>query len=134
MHNRMLKPSNFPVNVGTEEGREAVKNWLWNHNGDDSFQAGGICGIGVASGGQWHKIPQTETNDAAGVTDMYYVHEWGTQVDHALTIVGYDDRIEFDLDKDGITGETDDDADELGAWIIVNHVSCSMSLNSRFRV
>ncbi|MBQ2123181.1 MAG: DUF5013 domain-containing protein [Bacteroidaceae bacterium] len=118
MHNRMLKPSNFPVNVGTEEGREAVKNWLWNHNGDDSFQAGGICGIGVASGGQWHKIPSTDANNAAGVTDMYYVHEWGTQVDHALTIVGYDDRIEFDLDNDDIPGEAD--ADELGAWIIVN--------------
>ena len=118
MHNRMLKPSNFPVNVGTEEGREAVKNWLWNHNGDDSFGAGGICGIGVASGGEWQKIPSTPANDAAGVTGMYFVNKWGTAVDHALTIVGYDDRIEFDLDKDGVYGEPE--ADELGAWIIVN--------------
>jgi len=118
MHNRMLKPSNFPVNVGTEEGREAVKNWLWNHNGDTDFHAGGICGIGVASGGVWKDIPKTATNDAIGVTGMGYVYQWGTQVDHALTIVGYDDRIEFDLDKDGIYGEAE--ADELGAWIIVN--------------
>ena len=118
MHNRMLQPVNFPVNVGTEEGREAVKNWLWNHNGDESFQSGGICGIGVASGGVWTKIPRSEVNDAIGVTDMYFVQEWGTQVDHALTIVGYDDRVEFDLDKDGIVGEAD--ADEKGAWIIVN--------------
>ena len=51
MHNRMLQPTNFPVSVGTEEGREAVKNWLWNHNGDTSFKGGGICGIGVASAG-----------------------------------------------------------------------------------
>ena len=118
MHNRMLQPSNFPVNVGTAEGREAVKNWLWNHNGDNSFAAGGICGIGVASGGIWKDIPKTATNDAIGVSGMGYVHQWGTQVDHALTIVGYDDRIEFDLDKDGIYGEPE--ADELGAWIIVN--------------
>ena len=118
MHNRMLQPSNFPVNVGTEEGREAVKNWLWNHNGDDSFAAGGICGIGVASGGVWKDIPKTATNDAIGVTGMGYVYQWGTQVDHALTIVGYDDRIEFDLDKDGVYGEAE--ADELGAWIIAN--------------
>ena len=118
MHNRMLQPSNFPVNVGTEEGREAVKNWLWNHNGDNSFAAGGICGIGVASGGVWKDIPKTATNDAIGVTGMGYVHQWGRQVDHALTIVGYDDRIEFDLDKDGKYGERD--ADEVGAWIIVN--------------
>ena len=118
MHNRMLQPSNFPVNVGSEEGREAVKRWLWNHNGDDSFAAGGICGIGVASGGVWKDIPKTETNDAIGVSGMSYVYEWGVQVDHALTIVGYDDRIEFDIDKDGIYGEPE--ADELGAWIIVN--------------
>ena len=49
MHNRMLAPVNTPINVGTEEGRELVKNWLWNHNGDTSFKAGGICGIGVGS-------------------------------------------------------------------------------------
>lgn len=118
MHNRMLKPSNFPVNVGTEEGREAVKNWLWNHNGDNSFAAGGICGIGVASGGVWKAIPKTDTNDEIGVTGMQYVSQWGTQVDHALTIVGYDDRIEFDLNKNGVYGEAS--ADEKGAWVIVN--------------
>ena len=118
MHNRMLNPVNFPVSVASEEGREAVKNWLWNHNGDESFAAGGICGIGVASGGNWQKIASTEANDAAGVTDMYYVKAWGTQVDHALTIVGYDDRIEFDLNGNGVYGEAE--ADELGAWIIVN--------------
>ncbi len=118
MHNRMLQPTNFPVSVGTEEGREAVKNWLWNHNGDDSFQAGGICGIGVASGGVWEAIPKTANNESIGVAGMSYVKKWGVQVDHALTIVGYDDRVEFDLDGDGKYGEPE--ADELGAWIIVN--------------
>lgn len=120
MHNRMLEPVNFPMNVGTEEGRELVKNWLWNHNGDESFGAGGVCGIGLASmGGNYEgKIPNTAANKAAGVVNKRYVAEWGTQVDHAMTIVGYDDRIEFDLDGDGVYGETD--ADEVGAWIIVN--------------
>lgn len=50
MFNRMLKPSNFPISVETEEGREAVKNWLWNHNGDTDFHSGGIVGIGVEIG------------------------------------------------------------------------------------
>ena len=71
MHNRMLQPTNFPVSVGTEEGREAVKNWLWNHNGDDSFQAGGICGIGVASGGNWQDIPP-EIYDVGGTHSNNY--------------------------------------------------------------
>ena len=118
MHNRMLKPTNFPISVATEEGREAVKNWLWNHNGDPDFYGGGIVGIGVASGGEWKRIPSTTANDAAGVTNKYYVNKWGTSVDHALTIVGYDDRIEFDLKGNGIKGEKS--ADEVGAWIIVN--------------
>ncbi len=120
MHNRMLEPSNFPVNVGTEEGREAVKNWLWNHNGDNSFHAGGVCGIGLAStGGNYNgSIPSTAANRAAGVNGKKYVKAWGTQVDHAMTIVGYDDRIEFDLDGNGVAGEAS--KDEIGAWILVN--------------
>ena len=84
MHNRLERTANFPISVETEEGREAVKNWLWNHNGDTSFKAGGICGIGVASGGVWKNIPRTTTNSAIGVTGQYYVDSWGKQVDHAL--------------------------------------------------
>ena len=118
MHNRMLKPMNFPVSVATEEGREAVKNWLWNHNGDESFAAGGICGIGVASACETAAIPQTSTNEKIGLAGLQYVMHWGQQVDHALTIVGYDDRIEFDLDDNGVAGEVE--KDEVGAWIIVN--------------
>lgn len=118
MFNRMKKPSHLPITLETEQGREALKNYLWNHNGDTDFHSGGIVGVGVASGGRWEYIPQTANNDAAGVTNKWYVQEWGTSVDHALTIVGYDDRIEFDLDKNGIKGERD--KDEVGAWIVVN--------------
>lgn len=119
MFNRMLKPANFPENTGTEAGREALKNWLWNHNGDTSFSSGGVAGVGVAAGTMTcTTIGSTPTNDALGVTGKGCVLKWGTGVDHALTIVGYDDRIEFDLNGNGIYGETS--ADECGAWIIVN--------------
>lgn len=116
--NRMLRPTSVPQSVETEEGRTAAKMWLYNHAGDTDFKAGGLIGLGVASGGQWYTIPKTEANDAAGVTGSYYVHRWGTQVDHAVTMVGWDDRIEFDLDGNGIAGEKA--KDEKGAWIIVN--------------
>ena len=118
MFNRLEQNPGLPANVGTEEGREMAKNWLWNHNGDTSFKAGGIWGFGVASGGTWVDIPSTDTNDAIGVTGKKYVKAWGAQVDHALTVVGYDDRIEFDLDGNGVAGEKD--KDEVGAWIVVN--------------
>lgn len=115
----MLKPANFPENTGTDAGREALKNWLWNHNGDESFQSGGLAGVGVAAGTMTCKaIDSTPTNDKLGVTGMKCVDKWGTGVDHALTIVGYDDRIEFDINGNGIYGE--EAADERGAWILVN--------------
>lgn len=118
MHNRITGSANFADALDTEEGREIVKNYLWNHCGDERYSTGGIVGVGVASGLTDGTIPKTATNDAIGVTGMYYVKNWGTSVDHALTIVGYDDRIEFDLDGNGIKGETN--KDEVGAWIIVN--------------
>lgn len=116
--NRMKQPTTNPYHLGTEEGRLAAKAWLYNHAGEEGFLAGGVIGLGVASGGDWKKIGSTPTNDSIGVTNRYYVNKWGTQVDHALTMVGYDDRIEFDLDGNGIFGE--ESKDEKGAWIIVN--------------
>lgn len=118
MHNRISGSANFAIALDKEDGREMVKNYLWNHCGDESYATGGIVGVGVSSGGNWQKIPKTTTNDQLGVTGKYYVKNWGSSVDHALTIVGYDDRIEFDLDGNGVKGEKD--KDEVGAWIIVN--------------
>ncbi|MEG1728920.1 MAG: LamG-like jellyroll fold domain-containing protein [Bacteroidaceae bacterium] len=118
MNNRILRSANFPQGVDTEEGREAVKNWIWNHNGDEDFSAGGICGLGVASACVQGSIPNTPANIEAGVVGLKYVTTWGKQTDHALTMVGYDDRIEFDLDGNGVFGEKN--KDEVGAWIIVN--------------
>ena len=122
MHNRILSGNSFPMNCGTPEGREIVKNYLWNRCGDESYAAGGICGIGVAAGPFEGNIPKTEANDAVGVTGMKYVTDWNETYNHAMTIVGYDDRIEFDLDGNGVIGEqmNADGDNEVGAWIICN--------------
>ncbi|MFW5584646.1 MAG: hypothetical protein ACOCM7_05570, partial [Bacteroidales bacterium] len=90
MQNRMEAPCHFPLDVSSKAGREAVKNWLWNHNGDTDFHSGGIAGIGVASALTAGMIPSTAANIAAKVDGKNYVKKWGTTVDHALTIVGYD--------------------------------------------
>ncbi|MCR5821160.1 MAG: DUF5013 domain-containing protein [Bacteroidaceae bacterium] len=118
MHNRISGSGNFPYALNTTEGREMVKNYLWNHCGDERFSTGGIVGIGVAADCTTGKIPGTAKNKEIGVSGMNYVKYWGSSVNHALTIVGYDDRIEFDLDGNGISGEAE--KDEVGAWIIVN--------------
>lgn len=118
MDNRISGVTSMPLTLETEEGRMAAKAWLYNHAGDPDFKAGGLIAIDVASGGNWQNIPKTSANDVIGVTGKKYVYRWGTAVDHSLTIVGYDDRIEFDLDGNGVAGETD--KDEKGAWIIAN--------------
>ena len=107
-----LAPTNTP------EGRQELKEWLYDHSGDETMHGGGVAGIGVAAYGTWGFIPKTDANDAAGVTNMKYVMKWGDTFNHALTVCGYDDRIEFDLDGDGIVGEPEED--EVGAWVIAN--------------
>lgn len=104
--------------TNTPEGRRELKEWLYNHSGDETMHSGGIVGIGLAAYGTWAAIPTTEANKAAGVSGMKYVKTWGDTYNHAVTICGYDDRIEFDLDEDGVIGEVEED--EVGAWIIAN--------------
>ncbi len=117
MWNRTAGSISFaPTN--TPEGRQELKEWLYNHCGDETMHCGGVAGIGVASYGTWGSIPATTANNEAGVKGMKYVKSWGDVYNHAVTVCGYDDRIEFDLDEDGIIGEVEED--EVGAWIIAN--------------
>ena len=119
MHNRMTGFFYGPRFADDWYGaREQVKQWLWNHWGEEGYIEGGCVGIGVASGGTWENIPSTAINDELGVTGKKYVWRWGKTYDHGLTICGYDDRIEFDLDGNGVIGE--EAKDEKGAWIICN--------------
>ncbi len=104
--------------TNTPEGRQELKEWIYNHCGDEDMHGGGVAGIGVAAYGTWAAIPNTEANNKAGVNGMKYVKAWGDALNHAVTVCGYDDRIEFDLDEDGVIGEIEED--EVGAWIIAN--------------
>ena len=118
-HNRDWTEAYIEQNVMTEEGREILKNWLWNHQGDYDFNAGGVAWFGMAATDYvTGTIPETPTNKALGLVGKIYMAEWGPSYNHAQTIVGYDDRIEFDLDENGVYGEKE--KDEVGAWIIAN--------------
>ena len=118
-HNRDWTEAYIDQDPMTEEGREIIKNWLWNHEGDYDFNAGGVCWFGMAATDYvTGTIPNTPTNKALGLVGKIYMADWGPSYNHAQTIVGYDDRIEFDLDSNGVYGEKD--KDEVGAWIIAN--------------
>ena len=117
MWNKISRSFSMPPPI-TPEGRQELKEWLYNHAGDEDMHGGGVAGIGVAAYGTWGSIPATTANKAAGVNGKKYVKAWGDALNHAVTICGYDDRIEFDLDGDGKVGEVEED--EVGAWIIAN--------------
>ena len=123
MFNRISNNPGFPNSCMTAAGALAWKRWLYNHNGDTDFHSGGVIGIGIGSDGmELADIPSTTANDAAGVSGLKYISHFGTSVDHAVLIVGYDDRIEFDLDGDGVYGESSNalGQNETGAWIVGN--------------
>jgi len=105
----------FMINVGTPSGLDNLKYWMLDHL--DGSATGGIV------------------NFAAGVTGEFYMNsndiivEWGHTVNHAMTIVGWDDTIEYDFNGDGIiTNDIDTNSDgvvdmkdwERGALIMVN--------------
>lgn len=118
MHNRIIDFFYGPRFTDWLGAREELKQWLWNHWGEEGYVEGGCAGIGVASGLSSATIPSTPTNNSLGVTGKRYVTHWGNAYDHGVTVCGYDDRIEFDLNNNGIYGE--ESADEKGAWIICN--------------
>ena len=118
MFNRAKNMARLPYDMATPDGIEFAKDWLWNHAGDEDHKAGGVFAIGIAAGLTSAKIPNTATNQEAGAAGQYYVATWGPESNHIMTVVGYDDRIEFDLDSNGIVGEKN--KGEVGAWIIAN--------------
>lgn len=134
MFNRITSSANFPKGSNTPEGMEAIKRWLFNHNDDPSWPTvtdengthivGGIAGLGCGiSGSNTALIADVEANRKAGVVGKHYMEHWRIDAaDHAITLVGYDDRVVFDLDKNGKYGEPKNrlGQDERGAWIFAN--------------
>ena len=118
MFNRAQGFYTMPRTTGTEQGRQDIKRWVYNHNGDTSFKSGGLAYVVVAANSCYPKIASTPANDETGAVGKYYITNWDNEINHALTITGWDDRIEFDLDGNGVYGEKE--KDEVGAWIIAN--------------
>ncbi len=134
MLHRLKGTANLKESSLTESGAEAIKRWLFNHNGLEGYPTvtdengthivGGVAGLGCGiSSSELAEIPATAINTEAGVVGMHYIKHWNLGgYDHAITMVGYDDRIEFDLDADGVFGEASNEfgMNEKGAWICVN--------------
>jgi len=104
----------------TQEGIERLKQFLYNRGVEGS--AGGLVTFSCKSA-NWTEHSYTGTS-AMGLEDI--ITKNGTEGAHALTICGYDDQVEYDLDQNGIITE-----DEKGAFIIVNSWSTGWASKGR---
>ncbi len=103
------------IDVSTPQGLLTLKNWLANHL--DGSQTGSLANFAAGV-----------TNEFTMVNDSIII-QWGHQVNHAMTIVGWDDSIKYDFNNDGkYTNNIDINNDgkvdmqdwEKGALIMVN--------------
>jgi PKD repeat protein len=104
MHNRISGVSS--IYTGTPDGLMVLKHWLNDHL--DGSETGGVANY---SAGEYYaaKILPEGTPEAGK-----HVHEiFGETASHAMTIVGYNDSIRYDVNGDGlytnhldITGDT----------------------------
>jgi hypothetical protein len=121
MQNRVVK--NWSLPVGTPEGLQILKRYLFDHFDGSAF--GGMANFQIASGGMnLGRLPRNSYDEGAS-----YITTFGTYVGHALTVVGYNDSIRLDRNDDGLyTNDIDIDGDhvvglndyEKGALIVAN--------------
>lgn len=94
MHNKVLDI--FAINVGTEHGLETLKNWLFDHMG--RREPGGLA---CFAAGVSNYFTMTDLPAGTPEAGKSVVTWWDSEVNHAMTIVGYNDSIRYDFNDDG---------------------------------
>lgn len=121
MKNRIAH--NYSIYVGSEQGLLKLKNFLYDHANGSAV--GGIANIQIASDAMTFRQAAEDSPDPGAPV----IISFGQVVGHALTIVGYDDAIGYDVNGDGqITNDVDINGDgavdledwEMGAVLIAN--------------
>ncbi len=83
------------INVGTPEGLNSLKHWLVHRHEDAS--TGGVATFNAASPWNLHTLPAGTPEAGKRVIPWF----GGNDATHAMTIVGYNDSIRFDINGDG---------------------------------
>jgi hypothetical protein len=114
---------NYSLPTGNPEDLLVLKQYLDNHFEDSPD--GGVASIQIASDGmQTKNWTDPETNEVWPV-----LWTFGTNIGHALTVIGYNDSVRVDLNNDKkFTNDLDITADgvvdmndwEIGALLIIN--------------
>lgn len=93
MSNRIYE--NYSIDVSTAEGIQKLKIWLFNHY--DGSTAGGLANFQIGSGGSSSNRLPTGTEEAGHNVTLSF----SRYVGHCMTIVGYNDSIRYDVNRDG---------------------------------
>ena len=125
MHNRVQ--SNTTMNTVTPEDLDNLKYWFFNRL--EGAPVGGLAVFGANTIGLESDIIPADSPEAG----KFIIRQWGPPgaylADHVMTFVGYDDRIMYDFNQDGLyTNDVDINGDgvvdlkdwEIGAMIIAN--------------
>ncbi len=123
MKNRI--ESYYAIPVYTPENLEILKYWLNNHNANE--ETGGLASFSTYLGG--FVIDHINEGPYIGKAVLADFPEYNNSFFHSMTVVGYDDNFEYDLDgMNGCTNNLDINQDgeinmldwEIGALKIVN--------------
>ncbi|MFA6126248.1 MAG: hypothetical protein WC699_02990 [Bacteroidales bacterium] len=115
----------FAIDVGNPEGLLTLKHWLNDHlNGAD---IGGVANFQIGSGDMiLSQIPLDKGFEEEG---QYIITKYGPYVGHAMTFVGWNDSVRYDVNGDKkCTNNIDINGDgvvnmkdwEIGAMLVVN--------------
>ena len=111
----------YAINVTTPEGLLTLKHWLFDHLGESEY--GGVASF-------YTGLLNMRTLATGTPEEGKHVYiEWWPEATHALTIVGFNDSIRFDINQDGFyTNDIDINDDgvvdmkdwEIGALLFAN--------------
>ena len=122
MQNRTLEV--FTIDVSTIEGLETLKAWM-----NDQLNGSSVVGLANFSAGVSGRFRLTTLPSGTPGQGESVITRWDSEVNHAMTFVGYNDSIRFDYNHDGqYTNNKDIDGNgildlrdfEVGGLIMVN--------------
>ncbi|MFO7614845.1 MAG: T9SS type A sorting domain-containing protein [Bacteroidales bacterium] len=93
MHNRIK--DFYSIHTGTTDGILALKNWLYDHMGDQAH--GGVASF--YANVPWNAKILNDTTPEGG---KHVMTAWYPAATHAMTIIGYNDSIRYDYNGDGL--------------------------------
>ena len=115
----------YAIDVGSPEGLITLKHWIHDHLAYSDI--GGVANFQIGSGDmQTPRIPVGQGLEAEG---EYIVTAYGPNVGHAMSFVGWNDNVKYDVNGDGwFTNNVDINSDgkvdmrdwEVGAMLVVN--------------